>query len=131
MWKTQHKISVDIGGYTDIIYIAGLLVGVDVAAAWWWPVIAKFHRTDTDTDTDFLADFRARILARKLACPARAAAGRSAALAARSARRLVSPTFVRTRAFPREDVRWEMRTFTRVRVLYVINYCVHVYKITR
>ena len=40
---------------------------------------------DTDTDTDFLADFRARILARKSACPARAAAGRSAALAACSA----------------------------------------------
>jgi len=64
-------------------------------------VIAKFHRTDTDTDTDFLADYRARILARKSACPARAAAGRSAALAARS----VGQTFVRTRAFPREDVR--------------------------
>jgi len=70
--------------------------------------MAKFHRTDTDTDTDtdFLADFCARILARKSACPARAAAGCSAALAARSARRLVGPTFVRTRAFPREDVRW-------------------------
>ena len=37
------------------------------------PLLAKFHRTDTDTDTDtdFLADFRARILARKSACPAR------------------------------------------------------------
>jgi len=79
--------------------------------------IAKFDRTDTDTNTDLLADFRARILARKSVCPVRAAAGRSAALTARSARRLVGPTFVRTRAFPREDVRLECAR------LHVYMYC--------
>jgi len=82
---------------------------------------------------DFLADFRARILARKSACSARAAAGRSVVLAACSARRLVGPTFVRTRTFPREDVRWgcaHLHVYT-VHVLYMINYHVHFYKITR
>jgi len=72
---------------------------------------------------DFLGNFRARILARKSACPAHAAAGRSAALAARSARRLAYPTFA-SRGCP-----LEMQAFTRVRVLCMINYRVQIYKL--
>jgi len=73
-------------------------------------LIAKFNRTDTDTDTDtdFLADFRARILARKSACPALA----------------------QRQAVPRRSRPVQLADFTRLRVLYMINYRVHVYKIT-
>jgi len=93
-----------------------------------YPVIAKFHRTDTDTD--LLADFRARILARKSPCPARAEVGlprrsRSVQLADLSAQ-LLSDARFSSRGCP-----LGMRAFTRVRVLYMINYRVDVYKITR
>ena len=98
----------------------------------------KFHGTDTDTDTDtdFLADFRARILAPKSSCPARAEVGarRAEAVglprAARSARRLVRGLLTDAR-FSSRGCPLGMRACTRVRVLYRINYRVHVYKITR
>jgi len=88
----------------------------------------KFHGTDTDTetdtDTDFLADFRARILARKSACPARAT---------RSARqlvgRLLSDTRFSSREIPRKSVE-DARVYTCT-CTGMINYRVHVYKITR
>jgi len=90
----------------------------------------KFNGTDMESDTDFLADFRARILARKSVCPARAKV--SALGLPRHTRPIqladLSVDFCPTHAFPREDVRWGC---TRVHVLYVINYRVHVYKITR
>jgi len=75
----------------------------------------KFHGTDTDTDTDYLADFRARILARK-----------SARRAARSARRQSPRTFVRRALFLARMSVGDARVYT-----YMINYRVHIYKITR
>jgi len=88
-----------------------------------------------DTDMDFLADFRAKILMRKSACLAlrqsacHGAHGRPTA-AARSARRIVggllSDASISSRGCP-----LGRRTCTCVRVLYIINYSVHVYKITR
>jgi len=86
----------------------------------------KFHgtdtETDTDTDTDFLADFRARILARKSERSRSAATGSARGLV----RGLLSDAHFSSRECP-----LGMRACTRVRVLYMINYRVHVYKITR
>jgi len=78
----------------------------------------KFH----GTDSDFLADFRARI---RCSRPA-------AAHAARSARRLIRGLLSDAR-FSSRGCPLGMRACTRVRVriLYMINYRVHVYKITR
>ena len=108
------------------------------------PFKLKIHGTDTDTDTDFLADFRARILARKSArrAAARAQVGLPRApLQAdcrgargstarhepnRLVRRLLSDARFSSRRCP-----LGMRACTRVRELYMINYRVHVYKITR
>jgi len=90
--------------------------------------VAKFDRTDTDTDTDFLADFRARILARKSAC-------RSARAAVGLQRRARGPRHERAgharQSSPTCPLGMRACTRVRVRVLYMINYRVHVYEITR
>jgi len=104
----------------------------------------KFHGTDTDTDTDtdFLADFGARIgsrrgvprRARQSACLGARSRPTAAARAPRSARhepnRLVRGLLSDAR-FSSRGCALGMRACTRVRVLYMINYRVHVYKITR
>ena len=107
---------------------------------WPWPIKLKFHGTDTDTDidtdTDFLADFRAKILAEISVSDARGSrraprrGSRPAAargpFSSRLVRGLLSDARFSSRGCP-----LGMRACTRVRVLYMINYRVHVYKITR
>jgi len=85
----------------------------------------KFHGTDTDTDTEVgISGARgSRRTPRRGSRPA-------AARAARSARRLVRGLLSDARFSSRGCPLW-MRACTSVRVLYMINYRVHVYKITR
>jgi len=115
-----------LAAYSDFAFNASqLLVRVNLLLK------LKFHGTDTDNDTDIdlLADIRARILARKSACPAHAAVGlprRAARSARRLVRRLLSDTRFSSRGCP-----LGMGACTRVRVLYTINYRVHIYKISR
>jgi len=101
----------------------------------------KFHGTDTDTETDFLANFLAMILVRKSARRAAAVGLPRAPLQAdcRGARgpfslpragRLVGGLLAVAR-FSSRGCPLGMRACTRVHVLYMINYRVHIYKITR
>ena len=89
--------------------------------------VTVFH--GTDTDTDFLADLRARILARKSACRGPFSLPRAGH--ARRSSPTCPRTFVRHARFSSRGCPLGMRACTRVRVLYMINYRVHVYKITR
>jgi len=92
----------------------------------------EFYGTDTDTDTetDILADLRARTV-RMSACPAagdlpvQLAMSRTQSSPSCSTRVLFLATIL-----ARMSVR-DAHVYTCKRVLYTINYRVHVYKITR